>query len=575
MTDIADIRCEQARLLNKNAARSCRTVEIIIVILALVMWADGSPDHAILWFIAASTMVAVAFLYAKRTPAEKIVSDNFASYLRGHTIISGLTGLTWGTFACFHLDWTNPISVIIAGSMTMIIPVGGMMPSSSYRREYVVLASCTLLPFAFFILLTAPGALRLFGFGTLTYFGLCLASSAQSEINTRDGILARRMQALTRQLQEQNDFINNAIEEKTRFMAATSHDLAQPLHAQGFFIQALRKKLTNEAQINLLEKIEASWMAQNKLLSGLVDITRLDSGAIIPKSRTLALKNELQLLVVEFQNAATAKSITINTSFADVTAQSDPVLFARIIRNVLSNAIKFTLPGGVIDFGLTEQDGKAIIIVADSGIGIPKAQHAAIFEEYRQLANPAVAQDQEAGLGLGLSIVKRLSELLFIDMDFDSVPGKGTTFTFSLDAYTGDGVPQLKIRQHTGQLSSSPLIILVDDEIAIREGMTALLSDWGAQLICTATGAEAIDLLSQTNAIPALLIIDKRLKNGENGIELIERLREEVNELTPAILMTGDLKGFDGLTPEQDIHLMTKPVEPRDIKNYIEGLLSH
>jgi len=569
-TDLVTIRIEQARLLKERAIGSAIIVEIFILLFTGLIWGVSGSRTALIWLLSASCMALITVLYAKYKAPNGIAAETVDSYLLGHIIICGLTGAVWGGYAIYILDFGSPASFFIAGSMPTILTVGGMLPSSAYRPGYVALASLALLSFGFYLIITAPGSLRFFGVGTLTYFGLAMISSTQAELNTRDGIIARTRKNLTEKVIEQNEIIQRAHDDKTRFLAATSHDMSQPLHAQGYFIQALRRAITTQDQNDLLDKIEGSWRAQNKLLEGLVDITRLDSGVISPNIQPVNLKDEIENIMQEFEAIAKTNAITLQSNLETMTVNTDSALLSRVLKNILSNAVKFTPSGGKITLNLTRKNNAAKITISDTGIGIPQLEHQNIFKEYVQLNNDN--RDREKGLGLGLSIVNRLTQLLAIELNFTSNVGKGTQFELSLPLDHKSEIASPDPTKRLEKINAAPLIILIDDEIAIREGMTTLMTGWGCQVITAASGDEAIALLSETNETPSLLIIDKRLAGKENGIEVIERLREEVNETIPAILITGDLKGFKGLTPDSDIQLMTKPVEPYHIKQAIKAV---
>jgi len=517
------------------------------------------------------SMIAATYGYAKLRAPEGIGKHNVKSYLRGHIIVTCLTGLVWSGFAIYHSDWSSYASLFIAGTIVCSITIGGMMPSSAYRPAYVGLAICTLLPLAIHWILFAPTTARLIGLGFILYFFGGMYASAQAELDTRDGIIARTTKTLNEKLVKQNEIIQKTSDDKTRFLAATSHDLSQPLHAQGYFIQALRKMLSTHDQHNLLDKIESSWRAQGKLLEGLVDITRLDSHAIKPKPHALNLKTEIEVLTAEYETHAQEKNISLDAQLEEVIVFTDPVLLTRIIRNLLSNAVKFTPDNGNIDISTSETSNIANIIIRDNGIGMTPSEQATIFDEYVQLGN--TNRDRSQGLGLGLSIVRRLTDLLDIDIKLTSKPGEGSCFKLSLPIHSADTLaspPQAQAQSST--IPTSPLIILVDDEKDIREGMSLLLTGLGCQIIATASGHDAMSLLNNTPTTPALLIIDKRLANEENGIEVIERLREEVNEITPAILITGDISGLDNIVPEDKIQVMNKPVEPNELIRVIRNI---
>lgn len=571
--ELIDIRVIQARLLNERAVHSCILVSFIITYIAAALWISDSFSRALLWLGPTLLMIAVTYGYARLNAPQDITRDTVKKYLRGHIIVTCITGLVWSGFAIFHSDWSSYASLFIAGTLVCSITIGGMMPSSAYRPAYVALAIFTLLPLAIYWIIFAPTPVRLIGMGLILYFFAGMYASAQAELDTRDGIIARTTKSLNDKLKAQNALIRKASEDKTRFLAATSHDLSQPLHAQGYFIKALRESLSAEAQHKLLDKIETSWRAQGKLLEGLVDVSRLDSHAVKPKPRILSLKSEMEVLTSEFRTLAREKSIRLSTEFEDATVYTDPVLLARIVRNLLSNAIKFTPEKGHVDVLINRNVDTASIIIVDDGIGIPVSDHDAVFDEYVQIGNDN--RDRSQGLGLGLSIVRRLTALLDMKIDLTSEPHQGTRFSLTMplhDQSASAPLLQSKSVAKSAMFMGSPLIILVDDEQDIRDGMSILLTSWGCQIISAATGTEAISLLSNMATNPALLIIDKRLAHGESGIDVIERIREEVNEATPAILITGDISGFETIADRDDIQIMNKPVDPDEIKRVIKAI---
>lgn len=570
IANLSQIRVEQARLLKERAAGSAITVIVFVAIFAVLIGLLISLTAGLIWFGLASFMVALTVLYARFMAPAGITEKNVKAYLQGHTVICCLVGATWGGYAIYILDFSSPTTLTIAGAMPLILTVGGMLPSSAYRPGYIALAIFALLPFAFFLICFAPGALRVFGLGTLTYFGLAMVSSAQAELNTRDGIIARTTQSFTKKLIDKNEEVQRAHDEKTQFLAATSHDFSQPLHAQGYFIQALRPTLETAAQKTLLDKIEVSWKAQSDLLQGLAEITRLDSGAILPKRVSFNIKNELESILTEYEELARRKSIALSSQIENISVFSDPALLKRVIRNLLSNAVKFIPSNGEVNLVLLSDGADAIMTVTDNGPGIAQSEQDKVFEEYFQL-DP---HKNKAGSGLGLSIVRRLSDLLGLDLKLFSEEGQGTQFEIKLPLSSKE-TPQTPTSDLTAHpFIGSPLIVLVDDEDTIRESMSNLMTEWGLQVISAATGKDIIELMSETLETPVLLIIDKRLGGSEDGIKLISQLREEVNEDISAILMTGDIAGFDDLFEESDIQIMIKPISPHEMRKAIQDIIN-
>lgn len=560
--DLLSLRVEQARLLKKRVLGSCLIVEFVITYTAAILLFSSSPATALLWFVSASIMVVVTYVYAKLMSPEGINTDNVKRYLGGHVIISAMTGAVWSGFAIYQINFASEYTIFIACLIVSSITMGGVLPSSIYRPGYIALSIFAVPPLGLYLVLFAPGALKLVGVGMMVYFLFAMFISARVEIDTRETIAARNFKKLNEKIVAQNKMIQKANEEKTRFLAATSHDLSQPLHSQGFYMHALRNLLNSQEQSQMLDKVEDSWRAQKQLLQGIVDISRIDSGAITVSSLMVDLKTEGEKLANEFRSDDT-KPLTLRTHFDDVQVQTDPILLARILRNILSNAHKFSPANGVIIFEIRQINDRVKITITDDGPGIKKRDHDRIFEEYVQLDNEA--EDVGKGLGLGLSIVRRLCNLLGIDLSMESEPLNGTSFVLSMESSATHGGAKLPATGLTKKFDNCPLVVLVDDDKTIRESMTTVLTSWNCQVISGSNTEQTMALIGKTPATPSLLLIDKRLGNDEDGLDLIHKLREEINHTVPAILMSGNLGNLDENSIGENISFMNKPLDPTEI----------
>lgn len=561
-TDFVELRIEQATMLKKRVGGSCLIVQFLISYTAVIMYFVSGPDIATLWLASGTAMVVVTFLYAKLKAPNGITRENHASYLVGHTIVSALTGIVWGAVAIYQTDFQLEYTVFTGCLLVSSITLGGILPSSAYRPGYIALALFAVPPFSAFLMINAPAPFGLVGFAMMIYFVFAMFLSARVEIETRDTISARQKKALTERVIGQNKTIQKASEEKTRFLAATGHDLSQPLQSQGFFMQALRDTLEKPEQIALLDQVQDSWRAQKELLQGIVDVSRIDSGAIVPKPVMVDMADLCEKLASEFLSDNSAR-IELVADFENIQSVTDPVLFARIIRNILSNARKFVTPGGTVKFSLRHVDDHAVVEISDNGPGIHSDDLDRIFDEYVQL--DAASGDNPKGLGLGLAIVRRLCRLLAIEMTLHSEPGAGTRFAFALPVTTSDRILKNHDLSAIKRFDMSPLVVIVDDDESVLVSMTQLLSTWNCQVISATNQDDAVQLVSRTSAVPALLIIDQQLGNDQYGLELIESLREEVNETVPAILMSGQMGRIDIDQARADIEFLHKPVEPDEI----------
>ncbi|MCZ4298174.1 hybrid sensor histidine kinase/response regulator [Henriciella marina] len=573
-TDALRIEFEQARLLRNNVVRSCLFVEAVIIYLTIMIVAFGKPEFAALWFCISSAMVGATYAHARLNPRGALTPTNYKRYLRGHIVVCCLTGLIWAFFACLQVDGNDLLSLFVASNMVFAITVGGMLPGSEYRPGFIALSTCTILPFAAYWIYALDGGTQMAALGIILYYLFGIMVSGQTDRDTRDGIIARRNQALTDQLVERNKQIEKASQERTRFLAATSHDLSQPLHAQGFFIETLRNELTSERQKELLDQIDSTRQGLSDLLRGIVDITRIDSGAVVPDVQTVDLVAVMAPLLQQISTQAEIEGLSFETKTESVFARTDPVLLCRIISNLLSNALRYTPAPGQVTLRLETADGTPMIEIADTGPGIPEDQQDSVFEEYVRL-NPS-GQTAHPGLGLGLSIVRRLTDLLAIELTLDSASGQGTRWSLALPAGHETAAITVDGPQDTESFDAAPFCIIVDDMKPVRDGMNALLTSWGCRTYTAADGMQATRLLSASAQAPDILLIDRRLGPGlDDGVEVIRQLRDLAGRQTPAILMTGDIANIEEEVTGLGIQVMLKPVAPDDLRNTLHKLLAN
>lgn len=569
--DLQQLRLGQARLLHGRTTQSCLIVQGVIIYLTALILYSGHPMFALVWFLATSSMVVVVFLFARTTAPQGVSESNLKRFLRGHVVISGITGLVWSSLAIAYLDTASVLNLFIAINMIFSITVGGMLPSAEFRPSFVSLASCCLVPFSAYWLIEVDGALRLIGLGLLIYYGFGLLVSARAEVQTVESLAAERNRRLSEQLHKQNLKVAQVSAEKTRFLAAASHDMSQPLQAQGFLIGALRGKLERPDQIELLDRMEACWRSQQNLLQGLVETARIDSGGVVVKPVDFQLSLLFSTLAAEMSRTAAERGIALDVESLPVFVHSDPLLVGRILRNLLSNALKFTPADGTITLKASHaQEGQILAEVADTGPGIPADQGERIFEEYVQLERNS---GDTRGLGLGLSIVRQLAERLDAPLHFESTPGSGTCAGLVLPIARGATAPVPDV-ENISAFASTPLIVLVEDDPAVRESLSILLTGWSCRVIAVESGAEALELIALTHGRPDLLLADRRLKHGEDGLDAITAIRSEAGRIVPAILLTGEIGPFPDLSEVEQLIVLPKPADSLQLYRGIRHLLA-
>jgi PAS domain S-box-containing protein len=356
---------------------------------------------------------------------------------------------------------------------------------------------------------------------------------------------------------------------KSKFLAAASHDLRQPIHAQGLFLSVLARTQLSIYQRDVLTKATTASKASSTMLNALLDFSRIEAGAIKPKWQPFRLQPLLNKLEREFASLADEKGIAYRSRETDLIVQSDPMLVEFILRNLISNAIRYTDHGGVL-VASRKRGGHAVLEVWDTGIGVAPEHQQEIFREFHQLGNPE--RDQRKGLGLGLAIVDGLARTLGHDLSLASTEHRGSVFRMALPIAT----TALPVEQASVELGSASMfnarVLVIDDDEAVRSGMLHLLGDWG----CKCETAESIeDALAIVRIhTPDLVISDYRLREQRTGLEAIAALRELLGDNFPALLITGDT------APERlreahasGIPLLHKPVSPSLLYSKLASML--
>ena len=362
---------------------------------------------------------------------------------------------------------------------------------------------------------------------------------------------------------------------KTQFFTAASHDLRQPLHAMGLFAEALRAKSHDPEVAKLVNSINESVDALEGLFSELLDITRIDSGGVEVNPEHFEMGEIFRKIRLHFEPAAFEKGLGLNIRGGRHVALADPLLVERIVRNLVSNAIRYTTDGTVL-VSCRNRGGGLLVQVWDTGPGIREEERQRVFEEFYQVpGQQAVAAEQKKGLGLGLAIVKRLAALMAAPVRLASTPGRGSVFTLELPL---GKAPRVEARMLPGKgpvgiTLDGRLIVIVEDEPAVREGLQVLLAGWGAGIVSLESMAAVRTWAAATDpevVRPSLIIADYRLEHGETGVFAIRAIRERFGQEVPAIVVTGSsMTGHDKEALEQNFHLLIKPVLPNKLRAMI------
>lgn len=355
--------------------------------------------------------------------------------------------------------------------------------------------------------------------------------------------------------------------DKTRFLAAASHDILQPLNAARLYTTSLSEREMAGIEGQLTQNIDASLEAVEEILNALLDISRLDAGALKPERSTFRIDELLSALEVEFSPLAAAKGIDLKFKTCSLAVRTDRRLVRRVLQNFISNAIKYTSHGKAL-VGCKRRGNMVEIGVYDTGFGIPKNKQTLIFREFQRLDGAA---GFAPGLGLGLSIVERIGHMLGHQIKLNSSPGNGSMFSILLP--TTAIVPAAKRKsaeRHTKTTNFDDLAVLcIDNEQSILDGMTALLSGWGCNVLSGKDLGDAQQAIRKHGGPPDIILADYHLNEG-NGIDLIQQLRWKFDPDLPAILVTADRsQARKDEAREKNVAVLNKPVKPAALRALI------
>ncbi len=360
---------------------------------------------------------------------------------------------------------------------------------------------------------------------------------------------------------------------KSRFLAAASHDLRQPLQTISLLQGVLAKRVTDEDTLKLVERLDDTVGAMSGMLDKLLDINQLEAGVVRPEVIDFPVDGLLNQLRTEFVYHAAEKGLELRAVPCNLTVRSDPRLLEQMIRNLLSNAVKYTKKGKLL-LGCRRRGEKLRIEVVDTGIGIPRKEVRKVFEEFHQLDNPA--RQSNLGLGLGLSIVHRLGGLLDHQVDVSSLPGSGSLFSIEVplgDQFTA-GATFSSDHEREEDETISGTILVIEDDPAVGEMIKLLLDGEGHRTSVAEEGSIALELAAQGATRPELVIADYNLPHDVSGLEVIASLQSRLPHEIPAVILTGDISTntLREIARHGCIHL-NKPVKAQQLTGLIHKLL--
>ena len=545
---------------------------IVPVVVLLVMWQQVEHVLLITWFVLMSIGIVVNYLIAKAYLRQDCPIINPVKWGRRMSAVMLYFGLLWVyAIFLFYVDDSVGHQVFII-AIAIVFSLGSVMVGLYWFPMFYLLAVPVIS--ALIIRFALEGTFEYISLSILMLWTLLVSGFMAKMLNKTvysEMRLRHESSALAEQLHVKIEEAENATQAKSRFLASASHDLRQPLHALMLNATILDERCLDDENAKVIGNITNSVQSLEGLFNALLDISKLDAGTITPNLIHFKLQTVLDRLKVDCLPLSEEKDLSLDIPVTDICLYSDPALLERILRNLISNGIRYTESGAV---GLEiEPDADMVKIkVIDTGVGINKENIKKIFEEFVQLDNPE--RDRGKGLGLGLSIVDRLCNLLDCTVLVESSLDSGSIFYFSIPL----GDEKLVSEQAEANISFTPkplnyFVVIIDDEKSIRDGLQNLLESWSCTVLAFCSEEEAIAKLKEYEYPPDVLLVDYRLRENKTGIEAITTINKLFNENIPALIITGDTAS-DRLeeAEKSGYQLLHKPLHPSKLRVFLHNI---
>lgn len=565
------ILVEQVRLLFQHVARSIIPTFLLLGMIFWVMSDRDDPEGTWLtgaWCLLAAMTKLGTWLHARWQLARGIDTANARRLVYLLIAFNAFNGFVWGLLLWASLDTSTMVGSIFILAVFAGVAAQGMSLLSPVVPVFMVFVLFQLATGATKMLLLGGEEYTAVGLAGGLYVVIMVGQAMNNARTSRESIELRfENLSLLEKLRRETQLAETARRDaeranmaKSKFLAAASHDLRQPIHAQGLFLEVLSHTGLTAHQGEVLASARSACLASGEMLNTLLDFSRVDAGVAKPFVRPFLLQPLLHKIENDLAPLADAKGIVYRSRECAIAVNSDATMVEMILRNLVSNAIRYTGKGGVL-VGFRRRAGRTVMEVWDTGIGIAPENQQEIFREFHQLGNPE--RDRRKGLGLGLAIADGLARALGHKLSVVSRPGQGTVFRLELPLWIGAVAatdPAVSHPPRPARLAGLQVLVIDDDE-AVLSGMAQLLRSWGCTVAAAGSISEALEL-AKVQA-PDLIVSDYRLRGNQTGAEAIAALRSLLGKDVPALMITGDTAP-DRLREAlaSDVPLLHKPVVP-------------
>jgi len=534
-------------------------------VVAFVAYEPTNFWPAIFWVSLVGIIDFGHLLFERRFRREAPADHRLALWGYGKAAFTTLNGLSWSVGVILLHVPHSTIATLAPAWGIMLVVTAAIYGSAAYKPCLFGVMMGAIVPAATWLWLN--------GSGFDVPIAICMAASLPFvcllgvfAARNIDVMIINRLEiaSLLENQTRQTQLLKIADGERTQFFSAASHDLRQPLHALGLYVSLLRRTDSDESRLEIVERIADCSTNLDRLFNAILGVAETNVAVEAAALRPTRLQDVLDRVVTSFRPEAKLKSLDMRVVPTRLWAEIAPAILERIMSNLVSNAIKYT-PAGVVLLGVRRRGEFAEVLVADTGLGIAEQDLPFIFKDFFQIANPE--RNRDKGFGLGLGIVRRLSEGMNWSLLVTSKVGRGTTIGVRVPIASDDSGTGVEIRNDIVPCdlrSSTAWVLVLDDDPLVRDAMERLLTDWGRKVALCQTGAEAVAVLHASGPERTWhILLDYRLAGDETGLEIADRVRAEFGNRVQVTIMSGETnQELIQATKLRGLTLLRKPVKP-------------
>lgn len=552
----------------------------VVILSVYLLWNELERSALLSWAGAIFVLTLIRIVIVRRDLRVPHASDQAARRAWIYTLFAGLSGCLWGSIGIFFFAPDSTIVTVFICILLAGMTGGSVASQSSFPPAYYAFALPTVLPFAIRCFMYGGPLFSVLALLSLFLLGVNLAYSRNVHRTVREAVSLRfENTQLIAQLRQEKERAESASRSKSQFLAAASHDLRQPTHALGLYIATLRAMCSTPVVSgvevgNIAGKLQTALKGLVQLLDVLLDISKLDAGAVKVKREVFDLQDLLETIDQQFSAVAVEQKLRFIVRPAAVLVQTDRALLHSILANFVSNALRYTEHGKIL-VGARRRGNFVEVQVLDTGIGIAAEQSQLIFSEFYQIGN--AARRREHGLGLGLAIVKRTADLLKIRIGLRSVPGRGSVFSVWLPL-----APHVKAAANLtipAPVASgiAKNILVIDDDASVLDSMRLLLSSWGHQVTAVSSLGAALQAVKTRQGGSGLafdlILSDFRLAENVSGVDVVQAVRQANGYAIPAVVITGDtsVESIRSIV-DANLRILHKPLAPEMLQEVLRDL---